>query len=159
MEALKQPHKNSNMKILILTLLAIALAVPAFAKPLDVNYGTLEVPDDFVFTKTGTMDSFRGTLVRKSDNFTITFDIGKMAGTAMTESKKATCTYFRRHRIGAFSATTGIETISGKSQITTTFDYDSKTERAPANFWATISKDTDIADFLLIIGSYQPKTK
>jgi len=46
----------------------------------DVRYGTFEAPDDFAFKHTGTIDSFMGTLTRKSDGFTISFDIGYMAG-------------------------------------------------------------------------------
>ena len=147
------------MKKLGTAFLAIALAVPVFAKPIDVSYGTIEVPDDFAFTHTGTKDSFRGTLIRKSDNFTISFDIGGMAGTHMTEGKKETCTYFRSHRIGAFPATTGIEIVAGKPQISTTVVCGPKSDQSPANFWATIQKDADVADFLLIVASYQPKAK
>jgi hypothetical protein len=60
-------------------LAAVALVIPAFAKTHDVRYGTFEAPDDFTFTHTGTLDSFRGKLTRQSDGFMIFFDIGAMA--------------------------------------------------------------------------------
>ncbi|MES2825617.1 MAG: hypothetical protein V4732_18595 [Pseudomonadota bacterium] len=150
-----------KVSVLVLSIIFFitALASPAFAKTIDLSYGTIEIPDDFVFTQTGTTDSFMGTLVRKSDNFVITFDIGIMAGTHMHESKKGACTFFRHHTIGAFPAITGIETIAGKRKIVTTTDYDPKTQRVPANFWAIIKKDSDIADFLIIVASYKPNVK
>jgi hypothetical protein len=150
---------KASVFVLMITFLITVLTIPAFANTIDLSYGTIEVPEDFAFTHTGSTDSFMGTLVRKSDNFVITFDIGIMAGTHMHESKKGACTFFRHHTIGAFPAITGIETIADKRQIVTTTDYDPKTQRVPANFWAVIKKDSDIADFLLIVASYRPNVK
>jgi len=144
------------MRILITLLLALSCAVPAIAATYDVGHGTITAPEDFVFKHTGTKDSFMGTLTRKSDGFVITFDIGMMAGTRMHEGKKEKCEFFRKHRVGTLSATTGIEAVEGVRQIATTVDYDPKTKRDPANFWAVIRKDTDIADFLLVVMTYHP---
>ena len=147
------------MKILFTVLFGLALGVPAISATYDVGYGTIEASEDFTFTHTGTTDSFMGTLTRKADGFTITFDVGKMAGTHMHEGRKEKCTYFRKHILGGFPATTGIEKIPDGQQIVTTVSYDAKTQRAPANFWAAIHKDSDIADFLLIATTYKPKSK
>jgi hypothetical protein len=38
-------------------------------------------------------------------------------------------------------------------------DYDAKTQHGPANFWSAVHKDSDIADFLLIVTTYKPKSK
>ena len=126
------------MKTLITFLFALVLACPLVAEIHDVRYGTITAPEDFAFKHTGTLDSFMGTLTRKSDGFTINFDIGKMAGTHMHDGKKAKCTFFRKHSIGAFPATTGIEEGPDGRQIVTTVDYDPKAQRDPANFWAVI---------------------
>jgi hypothetical protein len=134
------------------------LTQPAPAETHDVGSGTFEASEDFVFKHTGTIDSFRGTLTRTSDGFAITFDVGLMAGVHMSDSNKAKCTFYRRHSIGGRLASTGIERIADGQRITTTIDYDSKTQRAPANFWADIRKDSDIAEFLLIVTSYKPKS-
>ncbi len=147
------------MKTLLAFLFALAVAFPAVAATYDVGYGTITASEDFVFKHTGTADSFMGTLTRKSDGFTITFDVGKMAGTHMHDGKKAECTFFRKHSIGAFPATTGIETVPDGQRIVTTVDYNPKTQRDPANFWAVIRKDSDLADFLLIVTTYQAKPK
>ena len=147
------------MKTLITFLFALALAFPAIAATYDVGYGTITASEDFVFKHTGTTDSFMGTLTHKTDGFAISFDIGKMAGTHMHEGRKATCTFFRKHSIGDLPATTGIENVSDGRRIATTVDFDPKTRRDPANFLAVIRKDSDIAEFLLIVTTYKAKSK
>jgi hypothetical protein len=126
----------------------------------DVRYGTFESPAGFTFQHTGTIDSFMGTLTRTADGFTITFDIGLMAGTHMGEFRQHDCTFYRMHRINGISAFTGIESTAHGQRITTSI-YESKSRRnpAPANFWADITKDSDIAEFLLIVSSYRSNTK
>jgi hypothetical protein len=124
----------------------------------DVGAGTFEASEDFVFKHTGTRDSFMGTLTRKSDGFTITFDVGFMAGVHMSDARKDKCTFYRRHSIGGIPASTGIEQIADIQRITTTVDYDTKTQRPPANFWADIRKDSDIAEFMLIVSTYKSKS-
>jgi hypothetical protein len=134
------------------------LTHPALAETQDVGCGTFESTEDFVFKRTGTKDSFMGTLTRKTDGFTINFDVGLMAGVHVSDSNKAKCIFYRRHSIGGRPASTGIERIADGQRITTTIDYDSKTQHAPANFWADIRKDSDIAEFLLIVTTYKLKS-
>jgi hypothetical protein len=146
------------MKILITVLLSLWLAHTGLAEThLLGDYGTVEAPDDFIFKHTGTKDSFMGTLTRKADGFTITFDVGFMAGTHMSDSKQSKCKFYRRHRIGGLPAATGIESVAAEQRITTTIDYDPKNKRAPANFWADVRKDSDVAEFMLIVTTYKPK--
>ncbi len=149
----------SSMKTLIIVLMAVSLARTALAETYDVGSGTFEASEDFVFKHTGTKDSFMGTLTRKSDGFTITFDVGFMAGVHMSDSKKAKCTFYRRHSIGGIPASTGLESISDGQRITTSLDYDLRIQRPPANFWADIRKDSDIAEFMVIVTTYRPKSK
>ena len=150
--------------------LAIVLACLCCAAPAathDVVYGTFEAPDDFVFKKTGTIDSFMGTLTRESDGFTIDFDIGGMAGTHMHPGKRDAAILFRTHKVNGNFAWTGIETKDGQKTITTTiYDAGERSQRrekipknpaAPANFWAVFKNETQLADFLLIVSTYQPK--
>ena len=134
-----------------------------------------------------------GTLTRKSDGFTISFDIGYMAGVHMSESQQEKCVFYRTHKINDNFAFTGIERTNGTQTIKTTI-YDqhergrllheetrtllnlpekerdqkarqlnakyaqlNQDKRAPANFWAEVKHDSDIAEFLLIVCSYKPK--
>jgi hypothetical protein len=140
------------MKTLLTSVLALALVCPAIAATYDVGYGTITASE--IFKHAGTTDSFMGTLTRKSDGFTISFDIGKMAGTHMHDGKKEKCTFFRKHSIGALPATTGIEDVPDGPRIVTTVDYDPETRRDPANFSAVIRNDSEVADFLLIVTTY-----
>jgi hypothetical protein len=146
------------MRTLSTFLLSAALAFPATAGTYDIRHGTITAPDDFVFKHTGTIDSYKGTLTRESDGFTIHFDIGLMAGAYMHEGKKANCSFFRQHSLGGLPASTGIEKVAGDQRIATTVGNDLQNLHGPANFWAVIRKDSDIADFLLIVTTYQAKS-
>ena len=145
------------MKTITPLLLAAVLTTGASAETHDVHFGTVEVPDEFVFKRTGTIDSFMGTLTRKTDGFTITFDVGSMSGMYMHESHKRNWTYVRKHRIGGWPASTGLEALADGRRIATTVG-DLKSKQEPANFWADIRKESDIADLLLIVTTYKPKT-
>jgi hypothetical protein len=148
------------VKSLLLFLLAIiVIASPAFAETRDVFYGTIEVPDDFVFQHTGTLDSFMGTLTRQSDGFTILFDLGGMPGVHRLVAKKEGYAYFRSHRVGGLPACTRIERTAKGQELTTLILQDGKVASCLANFRALIGKDSDIADFLLIVGTYRPKAQ
>ncbi len=106
------------------------------------------------------MDSFRGTLTRKLDGFKISFDIGPMAGTAMGEARRRDCTFYRAHTINTVPAFTGIQRSGNAVKITTSiYDPAHLASPAPANFWAEVSGEADIAEFLLIVSSYTSRVK
>lgn len=185
------------MKTLITVLAAVWLVLPVRAATHDVSYGSFEAPDDFTFKRTGTIDSFSGTLTRNSDGFTISFDIGGMSGTHMSPKERNKCVFFRTHTINGNFTWTGIEHAEGKQTVTTTvYDYgerarllseessamrnlppeqrDAKARELnerwaqlnkdrkrhpPANFWADVTRETDLAEFLLIVNSYKLKTQ
>ena len=108
------------MRALIITVCITLFAGTARPASYDVGYGSFDAPDDFIFKHTGTLDSFRGTLTRKSDGFTISFDIGLMAGIRMYPSKQEKYTFFRIHTINSNFAWTGIERGEGKQTVSTT---------------------------------------
>jgi hypothetical protein len=148
-----------DMKTLIAILFVLALFLPAVvAATHDVGQGTIEASDEFTFTKGGT-DSVLGTLTRKADGFTINFDVGGMAGIHMHDGNKAQCTFYRRHVVGNLSAATGIELVNGVRRISTSIGEIARLKQSPANFWADIRQDSDVAEFLLIVTSFRPKVK
>ena len=145
------------MKLLVTILIALRFAGTSLAGTCDVRLGTIEVPEDFIFAHTGTKDSFMGTVTRKSDGFSIHFDVGGMAGVHMHEGKQAQCTFFRKQRVGELPAVTGIEPVASGPRITISIGEPAKAHQSPANFWADITQPSDIADFLLIVTSYRLK--
>ncbi len=134
----------------------------------DVYFGQFEAPDDLIFKRTGTIDSFQGTLTRRSDNFVISFDIGEMAGAQMFPTCKNRCIFFRTSKVNGNFAFTGFERIDSKTKVTTTI-WDAgerirlreripkKDIIPPANFWAYVSGESDLAEFMLVVSSYLPK--
>ena len=142
----------------IITLVICTIARLAVADICDARYGTFETPAGFSFQHTGTIDSFRGKVTREGDGFTISFDIGGMAGIHMHESRRRDCTFYREHYINGIPAYTCIKRVDKGQEIATTI-CDLKRVKDPANFWAEITNDSDIAEFLLIVSTYKPKTK
>ena len=145
------------MKAIVIVFLVGWLTQTVMAETYDVRDGTFEAPEGFVFKHTGTKDSFMGTLTRRADGFTITFDVGWMAGVHMSDAKKPDCTFYRRHSVGGIPASTGIQRAAAGRRITTTVDYDRATNRQPANFWAEVRDESDVAEFLLIVTTYKAK--
>lgn len=124
----------------------------------DVGLGTIEAPEDFVFEK-GATDSVLGTLTRKSDKFTISFDVGGLAGIHMHDGEKAKCTFYRNSRVGGLPASLGIQPMANGQRITISIGDIVTMKQSPANFWADIRKDSDIAKFMLIVTSFKLKPK
>lgn len=118
----------------------------------DVSYGTLQVPEEYEL-HAGATNSLMGTLTRKSDGFTIHFDIGTMAGTHISMVNKDKFALFRVHTVGNNAAYTGIERANGSQTVVTTISAGS----FPANFWADFTRDEDLQEFTLIVNSYAPK--
>ncbi len=143
------------MKTLI-TVITLCLAVSALAGTHDLGLGTIEAPEDFGFEK-GATDSVLGKLTRKSDGFIINFDVGGMAGIHMHDGEKAKCTFYRNIRVGGLPASIGIEPIANGQRITISIGDVVKMQESPANFWADIRKDSDIAEFMLIVNTFKLK--
>lgn len=143
------------MKALI-TVITLCLAVSALAGTHDVGLGTIEAPEDFVFERRGT-DSVLGKLTRKSDGFIINFDVGGLAGIHMHDGEKAKCTFYRSHRVSGLPASIGIEPIPNGQRITISIGDVGTLQQSPANFWADIRKDSDVAEFMLIVTTFKLK--
>lgn len=143
------------MKTLI-TVITLCLAVSALADTHDVGLGTIVAPEDFGFEK-GATDSVLGKLTRKSNGFIINFDVGGMAGIHMHDGEKAKCTFYRNIRVGGLPASLGIEPIADAQRITISIGDVVKMQQSPANFWADIRKDSDIAEFMLIVTTFKLK--
>lgn len=134
---------------------AFALIGSSWAGVLDLRCGTVETPEDFSFNSGG-LDSFCGELTRKDRKFIVRFDIGAMAGEKMTLAKKPSCSFFRQYVIVDSPAVTGIIREGKRRYIMTTIK-DVLRPGQPINFYAEIHNESDIAEYLLIVGSYKAK--
>jgi hypothetical protein len=92
--------------------------------------GSFMIPNEFTFRRTGTADSFKGAINRKSDGFVVHFDIGLMAGTHMNSNKQPSCSYYREHTINGVSARSGLQSNNSVRTIATTI-YAAKSGSCP----------------------------
>jgi hypothetical protein len=87
----------------------------------DLYHGTVLIPQGFSMIAGG-IDSAAGVLRRRTDGFTIEYDVGYMAGTHMTPAKGRDCVHFRQCQISGLYCSIGIDVSNGVKRITTTFD-------------------------------------
>jgi hypothetical protein len=136
---------------------------PATPEEIDLKVGTIRLAPGFSEKMTGTKDSRRGEISRNDTQFVITYDIGSMSGLHMHPKKKATCLWFKEQMIAGQKCYIGMEkkgedkvlTISivpegGAGQTRSPWTY-------PANFWATVKTEEDIAALTQIAMTYLPK--
>jgi len=152
------------MKSVVALLLVLGIAgvraAGAGMETLDLFYGRVDAPEGYTLKRTGTADSYRGTLTRASDGFTISFDIGY--GTRVTRRDQDPGESLWTHSINGESAYTRLERVDGKLTIATTIcdwceqmDQLNQEHPYPANFSADIARDEDLAEFMLIVDSWR----
>ena len=78
-----------------------------------------------------------------------------MAGVQMSDGKKDKYTFYRKHSVGGLPASTGIEPVGEGRRITISIRDVAKLRESPANFWADIRKDSDLAEFMLIVTTFK----
>jgi hypothetical protein len=123
------------------------------AGTLGVFGGKLTLPPKFKIERTGTIDSDKGE-ISGPRRFVVHYDVGFMAGTHMSPEQGKTCLWYMEHTIGGAPAYTGVRTLHGRREIVTTiWTRDLTTE--PANFWAEIRNEQDVATFMAIVSTYQ----
>lgn len=130
------------------------------AETIGINIGTIEVPSGFHQERTGTKDSEMGVITSPREMLTIYYDIGHMAGTRMYPGLQQDCLWYREQIINGRQVISGIMNKSGKKQLVITIKEEIPRKGAflaPANFWADINKDEDIAETLLIALSFAPR--
>jgi hypothetical protein len=138
---------------------------PATPEVINLKVGTITLPAGFSEKRTGTIDSRMGEISKNNAHFLITYDIGFSSGLHMHPEKRDACIWFREQMAAGQTCYIGMEkrgedkvlTISivpegGAGQIGSPWTY-------PANFWATVKTEEDIADLTQIAMSYLPKTE
>ncbi len=126
---------------------------------LNLGPGSIATQPGYVNKRTGTMDSTMGEIASSKSKLVIQYDIGGMAGTHMYPTLAKDCVWFQIHEVNGLTAMTGILAKGKTRQIITTIGVDQCSgdpKRYPVNFWGIVNTDSDTAEFLLIVCSYQP---
>lgn len=125
----------------------------------DLDVGTIQLPDRWTEKRTGTKDSRMGEIARPDRTLVVHYDIGFSAGTHMAASicQKMECVWYREQMIDGHRASIGlVMTDAGRELRVTILDPDLREfRRYPANFWAQVRNEEDVADTLLIAMSYK----
>jgi hypothetical protein len=163
------------VKILVLCILASSVLWEPPRRFPGSFPGHIELPSGFVVYVVPTLDFQAGEVVGP-DRFTLSFDIGHVAGTHMYEQleraaehpahehrrrpghvrgRKSECQWFLKHKVGGQAAFTGVIESNGSRQIVTTVI--TAPSRTPANFSATVRSEKDVALFFTIVTTYRPQ--
>ena len=162
--SLPQPASSASSaavlssKAMKLAPFVLLLALSASSQPVPTWFpGEISLPPRYTIVRTGTIDSDRGEITAP-DGFKIGFDIGYMAGAHMHERRKSECEWLFEHTIAKQKAWTGVRRVQGKRVVTTTIYSHLHIHGAlnPANFWATLRNEKDLAVFLAIVSTYNP---
>lgn len=142
---------------LLLTMLLLASASPIAAQRTELQTGTITLLPGFRLSMLEGVDSAPGRILRSDSSFVIHYDIGEMAGTLVSPERRGRYLWIIEHEVDGRRAYTALYQRHGKRRIATTI-YGSGDEiwKLPANFVADVTRDQDIAEFLLIAGSYRP---
>ncbi len=128
--------------------------MPAPAQRVEMRTGTVVLPQGYTHRPLRGTDSSPGSFVRADGGFTVHYDIGGMAGTHMGPHRRAECAWFIEHQVNGRRAYTGMLESEGRRQIVTTIMDQPRGRASPANFTADVRGDRDVAEFMLITGSY-----
>ena len=147
------------IRALVLSLL-LCWAAPTAAQRVEMRTGSVVLPQGYTHHPVRGTDSSPGSFVRAAGGFTVHYDIGGMAGTHMGPLRRAECVWFIEHRVNGRTAYTGMTESEGGRQIVTTIMGGGDGRWAfPANFTADVRGDRDVAEFMLIVGSYVARTQ
>ena len=145
------------IRALLLALL-LCWAVPAAAQRTGMRTGTIVLPQGYTHRPVNGTDSSPGSFVRAAGGFTVQYDIGGMAGNHMGAHRRAECTWYVEHRVEGRPAYTGMIVSEGRRRLVTTIMGEGRWS-TPANFTADVSSERDVAEFMLIVGSYVPRQR
>jgi hypothetical protein len=111
------------------------------------------------WTQKSTTAGLDGQMASANGRLIVNYDIGGNAGTRMSDQRISACKciWYKEQVIHGHLARIGlVETKAGRELAVTIFDTVQRFGwKYPANFWATVQGDEDVADTLLIALSYE----
>ena len=123
-------------------------------KTINLGRDSVSVPSSFKNKRTGTIDSDMGQLSRP--NFTIFYDIGKMAGTHITDKYTRNSSYFTMGTYNGYKTYIGLRKEGDKDQLIITIWEPNQSSYILANFWAYVKSKKDVKDMITIVMHFQP---
>jgi len=126
-------------------------------KPINLGRATVLVPSHFSNKRTGTIDSDRGEL--STTNFTVFYDIGRMAGAHITDQNTRNSSYFKVETYNGYKTYIGLRKEGDNDQLVITIWDPNERISMPANFWAYVKSKKDIKDMITIVINFQPNKK
>ena len=119
-----------------------------FAQGADAPPGSIKLLPGYTHHRLRGIDTQVGKISRK-DGLSIEYDIGESAGD-YAESQKADAAWFKQQVINGQAVQVAFKK---DKQLIVTFT------NGPANFFATIKSEEDMADVLLMLSTYTPDKK
>jgi hypothetical protein len=153
----KGQNIESGLKKVLKNYSSLKTEFDARLKPINLGRATILVPSRFSNKRIGTIDSDMGELSRP--NFTIFYDIGKMAGAHITDKNTHNSSYFTMGTYNRYKTYIGLRKEGDKDQLIITIWEPNQSSSFPANFWAYVKSKKDVKDMLIIVMNFQPNKR
>ncbi len=128
------------------------------ANQADFGVASLTLLSGYKHTKLQGIDSIVGRIESKTSKFAIFYDIGAMAGNYANEQDKKTVAWSREQQINGSRARFLLVKNNGAGALLVTFTpLNNKSFDGPANFSAPLTKQSDLADALLMFTTFRWK--
>jgi hypothetical protein len=146
-----------SMKRIRWVLIACLLgcASPALGQRVEMRTGSIMLLPGYAHQAYRGTDSAPGVIQRSDGTLVINYDIGGMAGIHMSPERRPECAWLIEHTVNGLRAYTGMIIQGTRREVITTILSDFV--RMPANFTAEVHDDRDLAEFMVIVGSYVPR--
>ena len=134
------------------------MAQSQLARQADLGVATLTLLPGYSNKLGRGMDSIPGSISSKNARFVIGYDIGQMAGDYVARRNDYKFVWEQEQQVNGNKAKFVLAKSQGKAVLLVTIYRAGKpTFSSPANFSATIAKQTDLADALLMLQSFRWK--
>lgn len=154
---IKAQHIESSLKKQLKKYSSQKTDFDARLKTIHLGRDSVSVPSSFNNKRTGTKDSDLGELNRA--NFTVFYDIGKMAGTHITDRNTHNSSYFTMGTYNGYKTYIGLRKEGDKDQLIITIWEPNQRSYILANFWAYVKSKKDVKDMITIVMNFQPNKK
>jgi hypothetical protein len=162
-------NASITSRIRVVTVISLIVLLGSLVAAADEPYGNLKLLDGFKYKRSNTFDTING-LIYSSSGFSIEFESGTGLGFAADPKKRTQYAVFREHTVNGNKIYLAI-TLPG---VGTNWEPKNKRSRESgrivlitfpgnmsplhaANFSAEVKSDSELADMLLMVLTFDPK--